>query len=560
MLPIKDYLDNAENSSSFKDLINLKLIVPDSYILDISSLDEKNQSLYERSVLVSCNLIENPYDLQERYSDYCPIELEAYLTSRIIITNSEYLKLLYKLALLDKQFELKKSIRDLPEKLNLWYSDLEQAISSSNREADYLIVLPRLLLKYLQLSKSLNKKIPDQLYKVKCTICNLQPNIEEACALLDSELLDFFREDDELVEIIEYFFGSVRANVQYTPNISENPMLIGFFDKSIKYCDQRRLNETKHILCDYIVNLIEQHIRSGTQHPLQKLGFYQKMIEWSKYHQDSSTIKNFALIQIVSLAEEIKKDTAQYVENIEIPISETVRKGLVEEDKKFAEQSTYDCLIEMSCNLFKLANQSFGKEDNELHPSHITSHVMIDESGLPIGMIRSDEDRYFDKTKSLIVISMQLKMSRYTDLKDRDDFAKTLLSIKLFKSGEDKHVSNAIKDFLNDDYYGFVSRSIPLIEKKLRLILRELGEADIWPNDNGGFDYKTIYGFMSSDKVAEAFSEPVRFMFQAIYHDRRGFNLRNKMAHGIIEADEISLFHGLLVLFTITFLSKIEFE
>ena len=106
-------------------------------------------------------------------------------------------------------------------------------------------------------------------------------------------------------------------------------MLTGFFDKSIKYCDQRHSTQTKHILCDYIVNLIEQHIKSGTQHPLQKLGFYQHIIEWSKYHQNSSMIKNFALIQIVSLAEEIKKYTTQGTEHIEVSIPEAVRKGLI---------------------------------------------------------------------------------------------------------------------------------------------------------------------------------------------------------------------------------------
>lgn len=57
----------------------------------------------------------------------------------------------------------------------------------------------------------------------------------------------------------------------------------------------------------------------------------------------------------------------------------------------------------------------------------------------------------------------------------------------------------------------------------------------------------------------KTFTEPVQFMFKIIYDDRRGFNLRNKIAHGIAEADEITRFHALLVLFTIIYLANIKF-
>ena len=166
----------------------------------------------------------------------------------------------------------------------------------------------------------------------------------------------------------------------------------------------------------------------------------------------------------------------------------------------------------------------------------------------------------FQDLKQNVILFVQIQLPLFHSIREKSSFEEDLLKVELFNTNDDKHIRNAIRDFLEEDYHGFVSRSVPLIEKKLRLLLRSLGEADISPNDIGGFDFRPMNAFMSSQVIADVFTEPVRLMFKVLYDDRRGFNLRNKIAHGIIEADEISFFHALVVLFTILYLATTIIE
>lgn len=333
-----------------------------------------------------------------------------------------------------------------------------------------------------------------------------------------------------------------------------------FFKKSLNLCEKYQLHDLKHKICNYIIHESLVNLNKNiSANSIQVFYTVKFLLDLSKFHKNSKEVKNLILLNIIKTSQDFYRDIRAKSEVIEYQYSKEHQDLLNKERDNFLKLDTNKSLVFISCKFFEILNHTYGKPNYEFHFSMIATQLIFDESGIAIGNIKGDEAIYIDKSKNLIITYIQILNYYLMPISEKIDYKDTLLNIQLFKSNDDKHIRNSIADFLNDDYYGFVVRCVPLIEKKLRLILRQLGEADITENRLGGFDFRPMNAFMSSDIIKETFTEPVQFMFKIIYDDRRGFNLRNKIAHGIAEADEITRFHALLVLFTIIYLANIKF-
>lgn len=419
---------------------------------------------------------------------------------------------------------------------------------------------------YLTLSKRLNKNSDAKISSIYDFLLDFPVSDEAYTVFCDINLLSNFSPVQK-ENLIKHFFNSLKNKVSYLTEqekialfVSHN-YFMSFFKNALFCCENKQLHDLKHEIADYIIKntIINLNINFSINN-LLVLGTLQQLLEFAKFDKSPEEAKNIVLLNIIEVSKLVHDDFMNKLETFEQPLSHEHKTLLDEQIKLYKEIPALNSLVRIANSFFSIAKSSYGKEDNEFDLSMIASQILLDDSGLFRGLVNDDKSRYIDKLKQQISIYLQFIFPAYTAISQKLEFNGTLLTLQMFKSNDDKHIQRALKDFIEEDYYGFLSRSIPLIEKKLRLILRNLGEADIKENDIGGFDFRPMNAFMSSPTIADTFTSPVQLLFKIIYDDRRGFNLRNKVAHGIIEADEINLFHALMVLFTIVYLSSIEFR
>lgn len=547
----------ASKVNSFHDIFSLK-----TYLWDNPN-DEIQQKYidFEKSVFLLSGLMQGELTLGE--TDL--FELKSYIHTKLD-TGNRYLSLLYNIAYINLKIKLKE-FGDRPrDMLDVWFEELNE-LSNIYRPDDRTNSIVSLLNRYLILSKRIcGKKFDENLAKAYALIISFDKNPEFFTNLCNEQLLSFFSTDEKKA-ILSHFFESLKQEVGILTDDKKSDIFLGdsyFFvclGKIIDYSVSNSSDDLKYEATDYLIRNILDQLEHYGVNPLTKYSKLQYCLEISSFHSDKDNYRNHILLKIIEVSSDVYSSMMRNLETTEQKLSKPYQDSLKKQIEVYEKFNALDCLAHMSHTFFNSSESMLNNSNsNNFHFMMLASQLLLDDSGLIRGIVNDDESRRFSDLKQSVVILFQIHLPLFHNIREKDSFVEDLLKIELFDTNDDKHIRNAIRDFLKEDYHGFVSRSVPLIEKKLRLLLRSLGEADISSNDIGGFDFRPMNAFMSSQIIADFFTEPVRFMFKVLYDDRRGFNLRNKIAHGIVEADEIGFFHALLVLYTIVYLATITPE
>lgn len=546
------YMREASKVNSFHDIFSLK-----TYLWDNPN-DEIQQKYidFEKSVFLLSGLTQGKLTLGE--TDL--VELKSYIHTKLDIDN-RYLNLLYNIAYINLKIKLKEFEDRLRDMLDVWFKEFNE-LSYAYRPNDRTNSIVSLLNTYLILSKIVcGKKFDENLAKAYALIINFDKNPEPFTNLCNEELLSFFLPDKRKA-ILTHFFDSLKQNIEGLTDNEKSDIFLGdsyfFFclGKIIDRSVNNSFDDLKHEVTDYLISNTLNHLERSAINPLTKYSKLQYCLEISKYHKDKDNCKNHILFKIIEVSSDVYSGMMRNLETTEQKLSEPYQDSLKKQIEIYKRFNALDCLAHMSHTFFNSSESMLNNSNsNNFHFTMLASQLLLDDSRLIRGIVNDDESRRFSDLKQSVIILFQIHLPLFHNIREKDSFVEDLLKVELFNSNDDKHIRSAIRDFLEEDYHGFVSRAVPLIEKKLRLLLRSLGEADISQNNIGGFDFRPMNAFMSSQVIADFFTEPVRFMFKVLYDDRRGFNLRNKIAHGIVEADEIGFFHALLVLYTIVYLA-----
>ncbi|MFI5323317.1 MAG: DUF4209 domain-containing protein [Thermodesulfobacteriota bacterium] len=98
-----------------------------------------------------------------------------------------------------------------------------------------------------------------------------------------------------------------------------------------------------------------------------------------------------------------------------------------------------------------------------------------------------------------------------------------------------------------------ISLLIPQIEDAFRNLV-EIGGNILQPTRLGGFQYKILDELLRDEIVARVFGNETAFYFRIILTDQRGWNIRNRVCHGMANMNLFNqkvadrIFHVLLCL------------
>ena len=126
--------------------------------------------------------------------------------------------------------------------------------------------------------------------------------------------------------------------------------------------------------------------------------------------------------------------------------------------------------------------------------------------------------------------------------------------------GRERIIRNGIGMFLNGEYYEAMHILAPQTENIFRNIAREVGGLTVTLEDDGSSMEKVLSSIFSLPELLDCYDNDILFIFKGLLNEQTGANIRNEVAHGIIDEKKCSsgacLFFGValikLLLFTST--------
>lgn len=197
--------------------------------------------------------------------------------------------------------------------------------------------------------------------------------------------------------------------------------------------------------------------------------------------------------------------------------------------------------------------------------SRFFSHVPINQAGLAMATLDMDEkenqlaeeitsslqinNQFFLAIMNKFIEKHQLNENRFTEV-----LSNTLVHDKKMES----LLKSGLKHYLDRDYISAAHLLIPYVEATLRNIIRQNGGNIYKPNKKGGYDAFLLGDILSSQILKEVLTPDIIFYFKLVYNDVRGYNLRNNLAHGLVEPSYFNAYTVQLIIHSLMILSCIR--
>lgn len=130
-----------------------------------------------------------------------------------------------------------------------------------------------------------------------------------------------------------------------------------------------------------------------------------------------------------------------------------------------------------------------------------------------------------------------------------------LYTSPIFEEERKKFFTIGLNAYLKNQYEIVLHILVPHIEATVRRLAELIGIPVIkYRNDLSRYDYKTLDELLREENIKKVLGENLTFYLRIVYTDQRGFNLRNRIAHGLILPEDCNslysdiVFHTLLCL------------
>ena len=127
----------------------------------------------------------------------------------------------------------------------------------------------------------------------------------------------------------------------------------------------------------------------------------------------------------------------------------------------------------------------------------------------------------------------------------------------IIPEGREMIFRKGIGDFLRGDYYAAMHILAPQMENLFRNIANEVGGVTSTLSDDGLAQEKVLSSVFSLPELLDAYDNNIIFAFRGLLNEQAGANIRNRIAHGIIDEAECSsgecLYFGALVIKLLSF-------
>ncbi|MDZ4443497.1 DUF4209 domain-containing protein [Bacillus cereus] len=443
----------------------------------------------------------------------------------------------------DLVWELSKFAKwDVPNKIDYALIAIDSYIDIIERK---LIKDNFLLIKASKRAFNLAQSIknPDKIQKAKAVIMRLEKDIAvdnlpglwgfSFDCLIEGKR-NYLNEDEENI-IIKNLENRVER--LFSLKEDESHAIEHGVVRLASYYKKRKQEDKVRGLLKKLEWLFRKHEKVNTIHQTEyKL---QKLLQLYRQHKMKEEEKR-VLVKIADLGKQIKESLATFEYKTEINREEIER--------------LFDALIGQNldetlyriCLYFIPKRAEAEKQVKERRGEHLLSDffstTILAEDGRKIASIGSINDDFEGNVIKQISDELQIRLFFLdliiNEITNRHKFSADKLFEVLAESpafDKNKHeiLKQGIDLYFKENHIASINILVPQIEESLRNIIRLCEGNIIKPTDSGGFDVILLTDILNSEILMDVYNSDILLYFKIILNDKRGFNLRNNLMHGL---------------------------
>jgi len=170
-----------------------------------------------------------------------------------------------------------------------------------------------------------------------------------------------------------------------------------------------------------------------------------------------------------------------------------------------------------------------------------------DDAGRPLAKVGSLEEDLPGQTvkqmsQNLAIEAVFLRRVLESLTKQHPAFADRCVNYlyrsPIFKEDRRQIIQKGIEEYAKGNHMEAIHLLIPQIENAVRVLVETAGGSVLRPAGGGGFNLKVLNDLLREPLLVQVFGEDIVFYFSALLVDRRGWNLRNCVCHGLCDASK----------------------
>lgn len=327
-------------------------------------------------------------------------------------------------------------------------------------------------------------------------------------------------------------------------------------------------------LANYYVNVAEKNVQKDIQGAMRAESFFQKAINLYRNNGASKEAEK-AHKRLVEIQKEIPK--------MMIPISvELNLKDIIENIKVNMEGLTFEESVLRLIQMIVFDKQEeirdrVVKRCKEDPLSCLFGKKQINTQGQTIFSLPPLDIQNPEKDSRLLELHMHqnvLKKQQFVGdiwiknililMKDRFTIDNSMVEFlvkdnPIIPEGRERIFQSAIGMFLRGEYYEAMHIMAPQMENLFRNIAKEIGGLTVTLGNDGSSMEKALSSILSLPEMVECYDNDILFIFKGLLNEQAGANIRNEVAHGIIDEKTCSsgacLYFGVAVIKLLSYTS-----
>lgn len=509
---------------------------------DIQKFTDNQITYYEKRLNETNNLF-----LKLRYSDFLfeygdkkitknKYEISQYLLSCLVDIISHYREGFSYTSILARLVEVSLLMGDrekLKKSVELMYLQISEF--DDNNEYRWLYELSKLTREILN---SKHKKII------------LESHSNQIIIVLENAIKNYFEDKnyhlhrifcEELIQYRKFSLISIERvyalqkeigksyelEAQYQQGRKNKSLLVkaSFLEKAMKHYEEIGEREKFNKMKILIKKTYEEHEMSNEKSLIRiPIEFPEEEIDKFVEHFTSSDIQN-SLDKIAYSNDLIPKITVikDQVDKLskEFPLQDLISKALLSDGKKIVETTTED------------DNKIINFNSNYIHYLNINVELLL--------------KAIFDK----LILDFKLSV---------EDFMKKFNRWELLDNKNVPFIEHGISRFLEKDYLSALHILVPQFESTVRRMFSKVGYSTTSIRKGNTQQEVTFNEFLLRDDVKSALGNDVHKLIQIVMVEQSGLNLRNEIAHGLIELPNINYTKCILIIYLFLILTTYNIE
>lgn len=386
--------------------------------------------------------------------------------------------------------------------------------------------------------------------EVFCQLLSIKGEDEHflSIKLIEILLKENFGDKEKIIAIIENIIRLFQTDVNKIENA---------YELKIKYLskmnDQKAVKRTYIEFAEYLLKFAEGIMENNMLRAMQAERYFQKAINIFRNCKEMERA-NQTIRRLIDIQKEIPKNMAPITTEIDLSdIHSNIDKNM--EDLSFEES-----IIRLTQMIVFYKREDVKKqvfEEIDKYPlSHMFGKTVVNRDGQTVLTLNSLDWHEPEKNQELLdkhIFQKMFEMQRYSGdfvlgycmylIRNNYDFSVASFDFlvkdnAIIPAGRERIFASAIYMALQGQCYEALHILAPQAEYVFRSVAKESGGITITLEDDGTSKEKVLSSILDLPELLDCYDNDILFLFKGLLNDQAGANIRNNIAHGILEYRE----------------------